>query len=155
METSWWNRAFASEVVIPSVLTLIVGFCAVWYARQDPVPRKRQRDFAVSLRQIKIFEQPVTRTNEFAFRGKPVCEVAQYRLVFANTGYEAIVRKDFDQPLTLQTAQLPTIAQRHGVGVRSTGGSRPVFFRIPVLEIRSPCLLADRSRRFMSSVLWR
>ena len=56
METSWWNRAFAPEVVIPSVLTLIVGFCAVWYARQGPVPRTRQRDFAVSLRQIKIFE---------------------------------------------------------------------------------------------------
>ena len=104
MDVSWWNRALAPEVVIPSVLALIVGLCAVWYARRGPVPGERQRDFAVSLRQIKIFVQPVTRTDEFefTFRGKSVCEVAQYRLVFANTGYEAIVRKDFDQPLTLQ-----------------------------------------------------
>ena len=103
MDISWWNRALAPEVVAPSVLTLIFGLWAIWYARRGPVPRARQRDFAVSLRQIKIFEQPIIRTNEFqfSFRGKSVSQVAQYRLVFANTGYEPIVKKDFDQPLTL------------------------------------------------------
>lgn len=99
MDANWWSRAFGPEVVIPALL----GLLAIWYARRGPVPRERRRDFATSLRCMKIFEQPVSRTNEFhiSFRGQPVSQVAEYRFVFANTGDEPISKEDFDDPILL------------------------------------------------------
>ncbi len=104
MDASWWSRALGPEVVIPTLLALGLGMVTIWYARRGPVPRERQRDFATSMRGVEIFEQPVLRTDEFQFlfRGQPVSQVAEYRFIFANTGYEPIVKEDFDEPIQLK-----------------------------------------------------
>ena len=100
MNEDWWNRVLAPEMIVPA----LIGVIALWYAHRGPLPRDRQRDFATSVQSIEIFDQPVLRTNEFhsLFRGYPVIQVAEYRFIFANTGHEAIVKEDFDEPIHLE-----------------------------------------------------
>jgi len=83
---------------------LILGLVATWYARRGPVPSDRQRDFAITIQRLVIFEQPIRRVEEFQFlfRNERVHQVAEYRVIFANTGHEPIVKEDFDEPLRLR-----------------------------------------------------
>ena len=106
MDATWWSRALGPEVVIPTLITVIFGIAAIWYARCGPVIRARQRDFAISVQRRDVVEPPVLRLNEFdlQFRGKPFTHVGEYRLVFGNTGLEPIVKSDFDQPIALKIA---------------------------------------------------
>lgn len=104
MDANWLSRALAPEVVIPALITLILGTVAIWYARRGPVIKARQRDFAISVRRKEVFSPPIVRVEEFnlQFRGKPVTNVAEYRFVVANTGYEPIIKSDFDEPIALK-----------------------------------------------------
>ena len=104
MDADWLSRALAPEVVIPTLITVIFGVVAIWYARRGPVIKARQRDLAISVRRKEVFLPPIVRVDEFnlQFRGKPVTHVAEYRFVVANTGYEPIVKSDYDEPIALK-----------------------------------------------------
>lgn len=94
MDANWLSRALAPEVVIPTLITLIFGIAAIWYARRRPVIKARQRDLAISVRRKEVFSPPIVRMDEFnlQFRGKPVTHAAEYCFVVANTGYEPIAQ---------------------------------------------------------------